>query len=76
MTVSGVGSYEWVKYARSGIGGEKQKDNIWRIGADASYQILKWLSVSLGLSYRENHSSIDTADYTEYRGIFRVTAAF
>ncbi len=76
MTVSGIGSYEWVKYARPGIGGEKQKDNIWRIGADTSYQILKWLSASLGLSYRENHSNIDTANYTEYRGVFRMTAAF
>jgi hypothetical protein len=53
-----------------------RKDLIWGIRANLSYEILKWLSVSLEGSRRENHSNIDTFDYSEYRGIFRITASF
>jgi hypothetical protein len=53
-----------------------RKDLIWGIRANLSYEILKWLSVSLEGSRRENYSNIDTFDYSEYRGIFRITASF
>jgi hypothetical protein len=80
MTVGIFGSYEWFKYYRGLSRGivetGRQKDNIWTIGADAGYQLFRWLTLSLTGSYRENHSNFDTADYTEYRGIFRITASF
>ena len=51
-------------------------DNIWGIRGNASYMLLKWMTLSLEASHRENHSSIDNGDYSEYRGIFRVTATY
>jgi hypothetical protein len=53
-----------------------QRNLIWRIFGNASYQPLKWLTVSLDFGHTENHSNFDTNDYSEYRGIFRVTASF
>jgi hypothetical protein len=78
MNVGCFGSYEWIKYyVGRGVALEgRQEDNIWTIGADAGYQLFRWLALSLTGSYRENHSNFDTADYTEYRGIFRITASF
>jgi hypothetical protein len=76
MTVGLFGSYEWIKYYADVAETSGQKDQIWTIGADASYQFFRWLTLSLQGSYRENHSNFDTADYTEYRGIFRITASF
>jgi hypothetical protein len=76
MTVGLFSSYEWIKYYGDVVETRTQKDNIWTIGSNAAYQLFRWLTLSLEGSYRENHSNIDTADYTEYRGIFRVTASF
>jgi hypothetical protein len=76
MTVGLFGSYEWIKYYRDVVETDRQKDNIWAVGADAAYQLFRWLTLSLDGLYRENHSNFDTADYTEYRGIFRITASF
>ena len=78
MNVGIFGSYEWIKYYRGrGVTlASSQKDNIWTIGGDAGYQLFRWLTLSLQGSYRENQSNFDTADYTEYRGIFRITASF
>lgn len=53
-----------------------EKDQIWNLGGNASYQILQWLSASLRISHRENHSNNDLKDYSEYRGIFSLTASF
>ena len=76
MTVGLFGSYEWIEYHADVVETRNQKDNIWAVGSNAAYQLFRWLRLSLEGSYRENHSNLDTADYTEYRGIFRVTASF
>jgi hypothetical protein len=76
MSVGLFGSYEWAKYPGSVIEDKKAKDQIWAVGGDASYQILRWLTVSLDTSYRENHSNISERDYSEYRGMFKVTATY
>jgi len=76
MTVGLFGSYEWIKYYADVVETPGQKDQIWTIGGNAAYQLFRWLGVSLEGSYRENHSNFNTADYTEYRGIFRITASF
>lgn len=70
MAIGLFSSYEWAEY---GLG---EKDQIWAIGGNASYQIFKWLSVSFDLSHRENHSNISDRDYSEYRGIFKITATY
>jgi hypothetical protein len=70
MTVGLTGSVERPEYSFD------RKDWTWGINGNASYALLKWLSVSLEASYRQNNSNVDTADYSEYRGIFRVTASF
>jgi hypothetical protein len=78
MTVGLFGSYEWIKYyiGRGVTLPSGQRDNIWAVGPNAAYELFRWLTLSLEGSYRENHSNFDTADYTEYRGIFRITASF
>jgi hypothetical protein len=76
MTVGIFGSYEWIKYYGDVVVTQRQKDNIWAVGGDTAYQLFRWLTLSLQGSYRENNSNFDTADYTEYRGIFRITASF
>jgi uncharacterized protein (PEP-CTERM system associated) len=76
MNLGLFGSYEWIKYYRDVVEVERQKDQIWSVGADAAYQLFRWLTLSLEGSRRENHSNFDTADYTEYRGLCRVTASF
>lgn len=76
MTVGLFSSYERAKYSGLRIGGRKQVDRIWATGGNASYQILRWLTLSLDASHRENHSNIEDRDYSEYRGIFRITASY
>lgn len=70
MTVGLRGSYERASYADGGI------DRTWGAGVNASYQVLRWLGLSLELSHRENHSNISDRDYSEYRGMFRITATY
>ena len=62
-------SFEWAK-------SDGEKDRIWNIGANVSYQILKWLSASLRFSHRENHSNNDFNNYSEYRGVLSLTSTF
>ena len=69
-------SYEWNKNSGSLILSGRETDRIWTIGGNAGYQILKWLTLSLDLSHRENHSNIDAADYSEYRGMLSITATY
>jgi hypothetical protein len=76
MTIGLFGSYEWAKYPGTVIEDKIQKDQIWVIGCNASYQVLRWLKVSLDASHRENRSNIESRDYSEYRGIFRITATY
>ncbi len=76
MTVGLFSSYEWIKYYGGAVETPRRIDRIWAIGGNSAYQLFRWLTLSLEGSYRENHSNFDTADYTEYRGIFRITASF
>jgi hypothetical protein len=76
MTVGFFGSYEWIKYYRALVERRRQQDNIWEVGANASYELFRRLTLSLEGSYQENNSNFNTADYTEYRGLFRITATF
>jgi hypothetical protein len=70
MTVGLSGSLERAAFSSD------RKDWTWGINGNASYTVLKWLTLSLEASHRENNSNIDNLDYSEYRGIFRVTASF
>ncbi len=81
MNVGLFGSLEWIKYYRAPadpllIGSVGQIDRIWAVGGNASYQILRWLTASLELSHRENHSNLSSADYSEYLAMIRVTARY
>jgi hypothetical protein len=76
MNVGLFGSYEWAKYPGSVIEDKKPKDQIWGVGVNASYQILRWLTASLDVSHRENRSNISDRDYSEYRGILKITATY
>jgi hypothetical protein len=51
-------------------------DDTWGAGVRASYQILKWLSVSAEYSHNELQSNIDTFEYKENKGILRLTAMY
>jgi hypothetical protein len=73
LTLGVTGSLEFVDYVGDAEGRE---DWIWGVSGSASYEVLKWLTLSLIGSYREDNSTIDINDYTEYRGVFRVTARF
>jgi len=53
-----------------------QKDWVWGIWGNASYLILKWLTGSLEVSYREDHSNIKINSYKDYRGGLKLTATF
>ena len=57
------GSYEIIEFSSG------QKDNIWRIFGNFSYLALKWLALSLTLSYQEDSSNVPTAEYRESRAI-------
>lgn len=70
ITLGGRASYERIKYSGN------EKDRIWGVSMNGSYQILRWIGLSLEISHRENHSNISDRDYSEYRGIFRITASY
>jgi hypothetical protein len=71
LSTSLVGSVERDEFIDS-----DRTDWLWRVGGDLSYQLLKWLSASLGVSYRENNSNLNTFDYQEFRGLVRLTAVY
>ena len=70
MTVGLTGSLERATH------GSDRKDWIWGIWGNASYAPLRWLTVSLVPSYTECHSAVDIFNYRDYRGMFKITAAF
>jgi len=71
MTVGLTGSFQ-----RAISYDPDQKENIWDVSGNTSYQVLRWLSLFLSVSHREDHSSISTQSYAENRGIFRMTATY
>ena len=42
-----------------------QVDNLWGVTTGVSYRILRWLTVGLDFSYAEDHSNIQTNNYTD-----------
>jgi hypothetical protein len=70
MTVGVNGSMQRAIY------GNDQKDWIWGISGNASYALLRWLSLSLQLAHTEDHSNISNLDCSQYRAIFTATATF
>ena len=73
MTLGLSGSVEYADYVSDP--GDR-KDWIWGIWANASYELVRWLTASLVGSYTEDDSNLDVADYTEYRGMFQITAKY
>jgi hypothetical protein len=53
-----------------------QKDWIWEVRGNASYQLLRWLNVFFTTSHREDHSNFDVASYSEYRVMVGAAATF
>jgi len=51
-----------------------RKDWIWDGRATASYMLFRWLTVALEGGHREARSNVDGEGYSEYSGIFRITA--
>jgi hypothetical protein len=51
-------------------------DMIWGVGASASYQPLKWLTLSLEVSHNAHESNISEFEYTENKGILKLTASY
>jgi uncharacterized protein (PEP-CTERM system associated) len=51
-------------------------DNIWGVEGNVSYQILRWLSFALRVSYAENHSNRDINDYTDVLATVGVRATY
>ena len=66
-----VGSVEWDDYIEAG-----RKEWIWRVGPQVSYQVWRWLSLSLGGSFGQRQSNQDFNDYDEWRAFLRLTAAY
>lgn len=64
------GSLERAEYAFPA----DRKDWLWRISGDASYPILRWLTLSLSFYHQADNSNVADADFTENRGILRLTA--
>lgn len=68
MSVRATGSVERAKYDND------RKDWIWEGRATASYMLFRWLTVALEGAHREAHSNVEGVGYSEYSGIFRITA--
>jgi hypothetical protein len=70
LSVGVTGSLERPTYSSG------QKDWIWGISGNASYALLKWLSLSLQVAYIGDHSNISHLGYNQFRGTFAATATF
>jgi len=51
-------------------------DWIWGVMGTASYQLLKWLTLSLEASHREDNSNVDLNSFGENRVMFKLTAIY
>jgi hypothetical protein len=73
LTLGLSGSLEYADYVSEP--GDR-KDWIWGVRGDASYELLRWLTASLVGTYSEDDSNVNINDYTEYRGMFEITARY
>ena len=51
-----------------------EKDWVWYAGGGPSYLLLRWLQLSLQASYMDRHSNISGNGYSDFRGMFIITA--
>ena len=56
-------------------GGEPE-ENIWNVSGGLGYQMLRWLNLSLSLTYRADDSNVPNRDYNEVRGMIRAEATY
>ena len=74
------GSYEYDKSGVVEMSGPiipvSRTDQIWRATGGLRYQWLRWLNLSVNLSYTGDDSNISANDYTELRAMFRVEATY
>jgi hypothetical protein len=70
VSVTFLGRYQRPKYNSGRL------DNIWGVNTGASYGIFRWLTLALNLSYAEDHSNRTVSNYTDFQGMFRMTATY
>ncbi len=63
-------SMEWADYVFD------RNDRVWTTGATVAYVPLRWLTLNLEISHRENSSSLGAFDFKENRIMARVTAVY
>ena len=71
LSIGLLGSIERAEFTQ-----EDRNDWIWGVTGTLSYMPLKWLTLALEISHREDNSNIDFNDYTENRGLIRITATY
>lgn len=70
VTVDAFAGYRKSEYLDRPEGGE---DDFYRGGVGLDYQIFEWMFVRLQYDYNRVNSTIERNDYTENRGLLRVT---
>jgi hypothetical protein len=70
FSVTLSGRYQRPKYNTG------QLENIWGVTTGASYRIVRWLTLGLDFSYAEDHSNTKANNYSDFHGIFRITATY
>lgn len=79
MTTGVSGSYEWAqsKFTPTGASTPSNRtENIWSVNGNLNYELLKWLTLSLNVSYREDRSNLSYLDYSEFRTLFRIEVKY
>jgi len=71
ISIGCLGSLERAMYETT-----DRTDTIWGVTGTASYMPLKWLTLAMEVSHRENQSSVDTASYAENRVMLTMTATY
>jgi hypothetical protein len=71
LSIGLLGSIERAEFIQ-----EDRNDWIWAATGTISYMPLKWLTLALEISHREDNSNVDINDYTENRGLIRITATY
>jgi hypothetical protein len=70
LTLGLTGSYDRITSGPDG------KESIWEAGSNLSYQVLRWLTLYLNVTHRENHSNLSAESFTENRAVFRLMATY
>jgi hypothetical protein len=82
--VVGTISHQLTQRASATLSGRYQRpeyidgriDNLYGADGGVSYQLFRWLTLGLNFSYAQNASAGEEDDYKDYRGMFRITAAY